>query len=341
MNKQNKRKNDLRASILLLLIVLILLITSTYAWFTANQTVTVSTLDVHIEAQNGIQISTDATTWKSMITNADIKTGAYTGNTNQVPANMEPVSSVGEIDTATGFMKMFYGTVEANEDNEGAYELTAVKETETAGTEGKFIAFDMFLRVDKDTNLKMTEGSNVVMKVDNSDKGIKQASRVAFCIEGNLPSGSPLADITSQKSAVSFGEAGSTVYIWEPNSNWHTDAAVAHARDNYGITTTKSVDGTSVAAVEYYGINQPISTGVGLKASNDGTDTTNFTKVTPSYITESDEAGKLKAEKSIFSLSAGITKVRVYMWIEGQDVDCENTASGTDISFNLQFQVDE
>ena len=25
------------------------------------------------------------------------------------------------------------------------------------------------------------------------------------------------------------------------------------------------------------------------------------------------------------------------MWIEGQDVDCENNASGSDISFNVQF----
>lgn len=36
-------------------------------------------------------------------------------------------------------------------------------------------------------------------------------------------------------------------------------------------------------------------------------------------------------------LKAGITKVRIYMWVEGQDVDCENNASGGDISFNLQF----
>ena len=27
------------------------------------------------------------------------------------------------------------------------------------------------------------------------------------------------------------------------------------------------------------------------------------------------------------------------MWIEGQDVDCENNASGSDISFNVQFSI--
>ena len=29
------------------------------------------------------------------------------------------------------------------------------------------------------------------------------------------------------------------------------------------------------------------------------------------------------------------------MWVEGQDVDCENSASGTDITFDLQFTATE
>jgi predicted ribosomally synthesized peptide with SipW-like signal peptide len=341
MNKKSKRKNDLRSSIILLLILLLLLITSTYAWFTANQTVTISSLDVHIEAKNGLQISSDATTWKSILENTDIaSTAAYDGNTNQIPTSMEPVSTVGAIEADTGNMLMYYGTVAADENDGGAYKLTATKETDAAGTTGKYIAFDIFLRVDKDTQLKMTTGSNVIMKEGSSDQGIKQASRVAFCLQGTKPAGTALADITGQKGAVSFGESGSTVYIWEPNSNWHTAAAVAHARDNYAITTTQSEDGSSVTAVPYYGINQVIDTGIKLADTNKAGDA-HFTAVTPSYVTESGADGMLKAEQNIFSLKAGITKARVYMWIEGQDVDCENTASGTDISFNLQLQVVE
>lgn len=335
MSKKSKRKNDVRSSIILLLLLGILLISSTYAWFTANQTVTISTLDVHIEAQNGLQISTDATTWKSIIENADITTNAYSGNTNQVPANMEPVSTIGKIDSSTGNMIMYYGTVTADEDDGGTYKLTATQETDVAGNAGKYIAFDIFLRVDKETQLKLTEASSVVMKENSTDKGIKQASRVAFCIQGTQPVGTDLATITGLKGATSFGESGASVYIWEPNSNLHTAAAVAHARDNYGITTTS--DGAATA-VPYYGINQIISTGVALSDTNNG-NSSSFTAITPNYITESDDAGKISAEKNIFTLQSGITKVRVYMWIEGQDVDCENTASGTDISFNLQLQV--
>lgn len=335
MSKKSKRKTDLRSSILILLLIAILLIASTYAWFTANQIVTVSTLSVHVEAANGLQISTDATTWKSIIDNADIKTNAYSGNTNQVPENMEPVSTVGEIDSSTGYMKMYYGVVTADEKDGGKYKLTATQEategTTDANTKGKYIAFDLFLRVDKDTNLKMTTGSNVAAKENTTDKGLKQASRVAFCIQGTQPVGTALGTITGMKGATSFGTSGSTVHIWEPNSDLHTDAAIAHARDNYGINTSNGA-----AAVEYYGVKKDIGTGILLKTTNDGTDTTNFTKITPTYITKGE-----MVETNIFSLTAGITKIRVYMWIEGQDVDCENTASGTDISYNLQFQVVE
>ena len=41
----------------------------------------------------------------------------------------------------------------------------------------------------------------------------------------------------------------------------------------------------------------------------------------------------------VFSLKAGITKVRMYMWIEGQDVDREDDASGSNIAFDLQLTV--
>ena len=36
-----------------------------------------------------------------------------------------------------------------------------------------------------------------------------------------------------------------------------------------------------------------------------------------------------------------ITKVRIYFWVEGQDVDCENNASGGDISLKLQFSLND
>ena len=214
MSKKSKEKNNLKLSILLLILLLIVLIASTYAWFTANQTVTVDSVDVHIEAQNGLQISTNATDWKSLIENTDITDNAYAGNKNQLPTSMEPVSTVGDIDDTTGFMKMYYGKVESDE-TDGFDKLTATAEAEPVADQGataKFVSFDVFLRVNSDTKLKMTSGSKVVMKDGSTDKGIKQASRVAFCIEGNTPAGSDVATITGLKGAKSFSDTAKTVF---------------------------------------------------------------------------------------------------------------------------------
>ena len=337
MNKKSKRKNDLRSSIILLLLLILLLISSTYAWFTANQTVTISTIDVTIDASNGLQISADASEWKSILLNEDIApTAAYTGNKNQIPIKMVPVSTAGATDTE-GHLKMFLGNVMADETT-GDYELTSTLETDAAGTTGNYIAFDIFLKVDADTDLELSKASYVIMDDDSTDKGIKQASRVAFVIQGTKDAGSAVGEIT----ALNAGESAD-VYIWEPNANWHTAAAVQHAYNTYKITTgesdTKATGGVvNQDAVTYYGINSVISDGVVLADTNKEGNTS-FTKMTPEYVTNSDSNGKMTSDLSIFSLSAGITKVRVYMWVEGQDVDCENTASGTDISYNLQFQV--
>ena len=148
MNKKSKRKNDLRSSIILLLILLLWLISSTYAWFTANQTVTISQFDVTIEAANGLQISANAVDWKAILSNGDLAHDAekaYSGNVNQIPKSMVPVSTAGATN-ANGQLVMYHGTVAAND--AGVYALTSKLETDAAGTTGNYIAFDIFFKVD-------------------------------------------------------------------------------------------------------------------------------------------------------------------------------------------------
>ena len=45
------------------------------------------------------------------------------------------------------------------------------------------------------------------------------------------------------------------------------------------------------------------------------------------------------AYQRAFDLKAGVTKMRIYMWIEGQDIDCENNATGSDITYNVQLST--
>ena len=67
-------------------------------------------------------------------------------------------------------------------------------------------------------------------------------------------------------------------------------------------------------------------------------DATYFAAVTPQITTPATGIAQDNYKK-VFDIQAGITKVRIYMWVEGQDVDCENNASGGSISYNLQFST--
>ena len=333
---EKRRRKNRKSRILILLIALffttVMFATTTYAWFTANQTVTVSTLTVNVEAQNGIQISTDGTNWKSIIQTADI-TGVhnttYTSSVNQVPETMEPVSTIGNIDSS-GKMEMYYGVV--GSDDQGRYILTATKSTEQEGTTGKFIAFDLFFKVDAATDIFLTTNSGV-RTTDDTDTGIKNASRIGFVILGNTSAGSSISDIQSLNAGTSANK-----YIWEPNYDVHTAAAVAHARDTYNETTQE----TGATRLAYAGVKAPIDSDDGVLVNTNGATAyvTNygdfFGNVTPAYTT----IAGFSTKPQIFSLQAGITKVRVYMWIEGQDVDCENSASGGTITYDLQITTE-
>ncbi len=317
---------------ILFLFTSIMFSTSTYAWFTSNRVVTINTINVHVAASGGIEISTDGTNWKSVIIPDDITSvhnTTYPTSVNQIPYNMEPVSTGKDIDASTGFLKMFYGLTDSN--STGEYVLTSSRIIETEGngqtSDGKFIAFDLFFKVSSDTTLYLTNNSKVNYSNENG-KGIANATRIAFVNEGTIPTGSALGDIQRLR-----GATPATTYIWEPNYDVHTASAVANARDVYGITTTE----TGGALISYDGVINEITKddNITLRNANSASHPSLFKTVNVDYSTVRNFANN----REVFTLRSGITKMRIYMWIEGQDVDCENNASYDDIEFNVQLTV--
>ncbi len=338
MEKRKRKRSKRRLFILALalLFTAALFTTSTYAWFTANKTVKIEQLKVNVEAQNGIQISADGTNWKTLIQTQDFKdvrTTTYEDVVNQIPTSMSPVSTIGTVDD-NGQMEMFYGTV--GSDTNGNAILTAVKETDEDADSGKYIAVDVFFKVDSEEDVYITSASGVNAYAATGtplDKGIKNAARIAFVNLGHTNSG----DSTSNIQGLGIGEGLTrSTTIWEPNYNTHTDAAVGQARDVYGAEVTADDDNE---ALEYSGVKAAISADdhVLLNVTTPTLYTTRnssfFSTVNPQLKTVTDFSEQFLA----FHLQAGITKFRIYMWVEGQDVDCENNASGDDISFDFQF----
>lgn len=326
-SKKRKKSKKIFIAILMILFTGVILTASTYAWFTANKTVTVSEIDVNVTTSEGLQISTDASTWKTVISNDDITGVTYPGNTNQLPketATIKPTSTIGEIDRATGFMKMFVGTVESNES--GNYILTAQQSTETKSTTtGDFVVFDLFFQTNAAATVYLTSNSTVGSV--GAATGIQNASRVGFVVQGHAVVGSDAATIRALKS-----DGSVPAVIWEPNNDVHTAAAVKHAADVYQISTQQA----GATKLAYKGVKKDISKTANIPLNS--AETEYFADVTPNISTTVTGIPTTKYER-VFDLEAGVTKVRIYMWVEGQDVDCEDNASGGAVAYNLQFST--
>ena len=325
MKNEKKRKNKLKSLVLILFLTIIMFGTSTYAWFTANQTVTVSTINMKVSASNGLQISANAAAWKTILQNEDITTG-YTDHKNQLPAEVEAVSTDGSV--TSGKLNMFYGTI-GSDAKTGAYTIESTKETDAAGTTGKYVAFDMFLKVDKEETVYLTTASGVSSA---EGKGLQNAARVGFVVLGNAASSSAASALQALTSA------SPKVIIWEPNADTHTAFGTAAATE-YGINIGSNATG-------YWGLKTETSKAEDLATVMAGgkADLTNAVATggnitlmtTPTSYYSETGAGTYR---EFLTLQPGVTKIRVYMWIEGQDIDCENNASGSGIDVNLQFSL--
>ena len=326
--EKNDNRKKILTAFLMLIVTAVSLTTASYAWFTENTTVSVEDIEVTVDASNGIQISTDAQKWKASITNADIL-AEYTGATNQLPSKLSPVSTIGDVETTTGFMKMFKGNLIADSNIPSGYRLEATRSTEAAGsngaagTEGDFVAFDLFVLATQATSIYLTGSSDVV--TSGADKGLKNGARLAFLYQGSTTAGD-YATARTLKGASSHSAGTTSNVIWEPNSTTHTNYGIAQAA-NYGATIT---DGQAVTP--YYGIQTEITTANALDYTS--TSETYFKSVTPDILTT---VGNGTDKTLPFNLAVGINKIRVYAWIEGQDYDCENNASGTKVVFRFQI----
>ena len=330
---QSRKRLKLTYLLIIFLFTLVMFSTTTYAWFTANRVVTVNTINVHVAASGGIEISVDGTTWKSLITPEDITSvhdSTYPTSTNQIPYAMEPVSTGAEIDSSNGFLRMYYGITNSNP--QGDFILSSVRSVEEEGngvnSEGKFIAFDLFFKVNNESQIYLTNNSKVTYKEDSSQKGIANATRIAFVDEGTVQIGTGVNEIQALRNATN-----NTVYIWEPNYDTHTRSAIANAYSLYGIVTQE----TNGNRIIYDGVNNIFGedSNVILSLARSSYFPNFFKTVDVNYYTKSEFTNYIP----VFTLNPGITKIRVYMWIEGQDVDCENDASYDDIQFDLQFTV--
>ncbi len=162
---------------------------------------------------------------------------------------------------------------------------------------------------------------------------------MAFVIQGSAASSTTAADLQEIKGHTS-------ILFYEPNYDVHTDNGLANGRNNYALPNTVTA-ANNQSPVAYWGVKSAFAydstaydqqTGVNTTGTVlNSHDTNKFAPVTIDILTTS-----TNNQRTAFAqLPIGVTKIRVYMWIEGQDIDCENTASGGEVKFNLGFTIDD
>ena len=208
---------------------------------------------------------------------------------------------------------MFYGDVTNDKNNSEVYNLIATEEVEElsvkAESDKRFLAFDIFIKTNTPTDLYLTGDSGVTYQ--ETSVGIENATRFAFVIEGTTPVESALGTIQNMKT-----NDNNNVYIWEPNYDTHTEYGILNAKNVYGLDINNFSN-----PVSYDGIKNAVDGNlkVTIENANKNKYPYYFDTVNVDYYTKSDFSNNIE----VFSLRGGITKIRVYMWIEGQDVDCE------------------
>lgn len=324
-----KRKKKRTGLMLVWMFFTALLLTMTsYAWFSTNRLLTIQAFNIHVASKGGIEISTDAINWKGVLTLQDLidARNTYPNSINQIPDMLEPVSTGLEIEN--GLLKMYSGEATGDGINP-EYFLVSERRVEQEGfgsnTNGVFVAFDVFFRNLSEKTVYLTPMSGI--SHFDRNVGIENAFRIAFLNQGTLGTDANPASVQALRNA-------NRAILWEPNYDTHTPYGVAHALNTYNINTTE----TGGSLLEYHGVKSPItaSDDVRLSRSNATYFPNLFNKINVDIATRKN----FNTFEKVMDLAPGITKVRIYIWVEGQDVDCEDNASIADITIDLQMTTD-
>lgn len=298
MKKKNMAKKAVLPALLAVLCSTAALTSVSYAWFTMGNEASVGQIDVNVQAADGLQISADAATWKSVLDVASL-TAVSSNKLGDSNTELAPVSSVGTV--TGGVQEIFYAEKQLDESLKGKVAVAGVD----------YLMFDLYVKVDSGKKLSLTKDATVT-GLSGSDKDSELSSRVSFVDLGSMGIDSTYVP---NKITGSFGsDVSSTAVIWEPNSTQHTPVALGA-----GATAGEKDEYQGIASVA-----EP-ATGESLGVAT----------LSQSNVQTTDNSSDIE----VATLEAGVNKIRVYIWLEGQDLDCTNEVSGSKFGVNLKFSV--
>lgn len=337
MKKQNFEKRNFDLLILVTFLTGVLLIISSYAWFYASLDVKIDFLKLETSSETGLFISLDGIEFGSTVEISEENLinklkKTYPSNLSQwASRGLYSMSSNGISNINSDKFDMFTSIKYDFKDNDssGKRYLTVIKsEEEGINNLSQYIAFDVFLKnvsgSPKSDNLYLVKGTSIDYtdpKVDDYD-GTINSMRIGIVKIGSVPLNSHINTIQSIKC---FNNCRSLIF--ETNSTRHSDGSIERARE-FGVNL---IDGNYVPTYALIKEGRSLDPASGQMGSGVELDTEHFQK--QDTITG--------FNNPIFQIPNAITKARIYIWLEGQDIDNLTTsANGKPIQININFYKD-
>lgn len=330
-------KHKFFMSIVVIFFLGVLLIFSAYAWFSTSLNVQIKTFNMIVSRNSGLFISFDAINYdKSIEISEDILINklveTYPNNLSQWAGNgLIPVSSPGITNKNNYFFDIYRssGVRYKNRDLSKGYVKTVLTQDTQRSSVNNYIAFDLFLKNETGSpvndHLYLADGTQFTMTSESNEEmtGLVNSARIGFVKVASVPHDTPVEIIQNLQCN---NDCESIIY--EPNSTNHSAMSIERAK-KFGINLK---DGNEFPTFAYKKAGGPfelidtISGSVGLNYD---------------YFKEQETISTDAFDEPLFTIPDGITKVRVYVWLEGQDIDSlETDSDGAEVSIAINFIKD-
>ena len=332
MNKSKLQlaQSKLLLSVMSVAITLVMLTTSTYAWFATEQSATLSQMKVTADVDAAISFSAGDVDqdgnvyWTSSAdTQLNMDNFINASANNSIPSGVVTnLSGAGNLVNNGGVLQfgLFQAEVDFGSDGRPrAFTSKLVDEPIGVSRELSFYAFDVYVYTAQDTMLCIKQQS-IAYAVDTSkgfDYDLSNAVRVGFVYYGTYTGNSRDQAYEYAKGAT-LTQSAQTL-VWEPN-------ALSHNKDNSTKNgTLQQIYAIAGESDTPFSATTP-SNKLNLMSANDNLvyTATNFTGDVP-----------------LFGIGAGVSKFRIYVWLEGQDGDCTDFSAGCTVSADIVLGIYE
>jgi len=315
--KNNKKSGPTKKTLLIIYVylvvfLLIISVAATYAWFSLSKTPKVDNLSMYVTTKSGLELALtpDSEEWGSKVSYIDMA-GEHSPLRPITWSEKDQrfyVADYGVDGRLSGKWKPLSEEENANQNNKNGY--FSIGTVYARASQDVDVSLSMPVQVEEGVSGAGTyltgtpEWDAESLKHQNAGKGAENAIRIGIQITLLDQSDQPIEDTQ-------------TFFIYEPNCDHHQDGTT-------GYQKTPSIDGSDTLVPADKLILQKQSTWKEVEPVQNGV--------------QQYTIGEFETPTKLFSLKADQkARIKFYIWLEGQDVDCTNAIQEARLLANIQL----